>query len=300
MKKLLITFGCSWTKGVGTGYIPGMSKTEYQEKRLNEDVAEKYSFRSLICKKYNFDNLNFAIGGSSNQFQFLKAEQYFSSRLFEIHRQTYDKIVVLWGITSIFRNIKFIQYDPMEIRSYMVKEKYELLNLDKDFEQYLLQSKIVFWNKFFKTIGIKNLWFDTFNNHKYDYNPIDSNVDIQPDRYEQVKGSDWPDYCDISNTNISDKILEEIRKFFPFIDLVNRSIDNFMTFDTKFDKDLLSQLSGFNSQTYHLSQTYDSKSKEDDNRISILAKKGMVNPFSFHPTAETHRIIAKMMEPYFE
>ena len=54
-----------------------------------------------------------------------------------------------------------------------------------------------------------------------------------------------------------------------------------MTFDTKFDKDLLSQLSGFNSQTYHLSQTYDSKSKEDDNRISILAKKGMVN-FSFN------------------
>ena len=78
---------------------------------------------------------------------------------------------------------------PMEIRSYMVKEKYELLNLDEDFEQYLLQSKIVFWNKFFKTIGIKNLWFDTFNSHKYDYNPIDSNVDIQPDRYEQVKGS---------------------------------------------------------------------------------------------------------------
>ena len=92
------------------------------------------------------------------------------------------------------------------------------------------KSKIVFWNKFFKTIGIKNLWFDTFSSHKYDYNPIDSNVDIQPDRYEQVKGSDWPDYCDISNTNISDKILEEIRKFFPFIDLVNRSIDNFMTF----------------------------------------------------------------------
>ena len=25
---------------------------------------------------------------------------------------------------------------PMEIRSYMVKEKYELLNLDEDFEQY--------------------------------------------------------------------------------------------------------------------------------------------------------------------
>ena len=62
-------------------------------------------FRSLICKKYNFDNLNSSIGGSS---KYPKAEQYFSSRLFEIHRQTYDKIAVLWGITSIFPNIKFI------------------------------------------------------------------------------------------------------------------------------------------------------------------------------------------------
>ena len=31
----------------------------------------------------------------------------------------------------------------------------------------------------------------------------------------------------------------------------------------------------------------------------ILAKKGMVNLHS-SPTADTHRIIAKMMEPYFE
>ena len=300
MKKLLITFGCSWTKGVGTGYIPGMSKAEYQEKRLNEDLAEKYSFRSLICKKYNFDNLNFAIGGSSNQFQFLKAEQYFSSKLFEIHKQTYDKIVVLWGLTSIFRNIKFIQHDPIEIRSYMVKEKHELLNLDEDFEQYLLQSKIVFWNKFFETNDIKNLWFDTFNSHRYDYTPIDANVEIQPDKYEQVKGSDWPDYCHISSTNISDKILQEMREFFPFIDLANRPIDNFMTFNTKFDKDLLSQLSCSNSKSYHLSQTFDRKIKEDDNRIAILVSKKMLNPFSNHPTADTHIIIAKMMESYFE
>ena len=101
----------------------------------------------------------------------------------------------------------------------MVKEKYELVNLDEDFEQYLLQSKIVFWNKFFKTNGIKNLWFDTFNSHKLIY--WSKEYDCHTEVVENLFKAYFEKSKDISNIDILLEIAEdsglnkeEIRKKF--------------------------------------------------------------------------------------
>ena len=103
-KKLLITFGCSWTFGMSINYLPGMSKDELQKTNENvTDTANKLSFRGLLSAKYNFTNKNFASGASSNQRQFRLAKNFFQSSDFARCKLEYDKIIVLWGITSTAR-----------------------------------------------------------------------------------------------------------------------------------------------------------------------------------------------------
>ena len=70
---LLITFGCSWTFGIGLNYIAGMSKDEYKQNKVNSNLIQEHSFRAKLSKKYNLTNINFSQGGSSNQLQFRQA-----------------------------------------------------------------------------------------------------------------------------------------------------------------------------------------------------------------------------------
>ena len=72
----LVTFGCSWTFGVGLGWEPGMTQEEYQVSKKNVDIADKYSFRGLLAEEFGLENKNYSRGGSSNQRQFRHAEQF--------------------------------------------------------------------------------------------------------------------------------------------------------------------------------------------------------------------------------
>ena len=66
----LLTFGCSWTKGVGIPYEKGMSKEEYLEVRSSRwDLMDKHSFRGILSERLGYENINYASGGSSNQRQ---------------------------------------------------------------------------------------------------------------------------------------------------------------------------------------------------------------------------------------
>ena len=69
MKKL-ITFGDSWVWGVGAGYNINQTRNDYFKDAWNQTVANTYSFRAILSKKYNLENINFSHGGSSNQRQF--------------------------------------------------------------------------------------------------------------------------------------------------------------------------------------------------------------------------------------
>ena len=172
MKSALITFGCSWTAGVGSGYTEGMTIENFNKLRWNDSINDRQSFRGLLSKKYNLVNINWAAGGSSNQRQFRLAKLFFSSDEFKELRQNFDRILVLWGITSTARNemfsiehndlVNFFYSESSNLAKSLVRYSYNHKN-----EVDQLSIEILHWNTFFKSLNINNLWFDTFNHHDY-------------------------------------------------------------------------------------------------------------------------------------
>ena len=162
----LITFGCSWTKGIGILYEKGMSKKEYVEvRRTREDLMDKHSFRGILSERLGFENINHARGGSSNQGQESLAIKYFNTH-------PPEDTVVLWGITSILRNELFVR-SRGKICNILFSDddshvKYYRDNFfDEKTELERLGNMMVHWNKFFEAHKIPNLWFQTFNTYRF-------------------------------------------------------------------------------------------------------------------------------------
>ena len=96
----LVTFGCSWTKGVGIHYKPGMSHEEYHKDKTTHEncpIQDSLSFRALLAERLGFENINYSQGASSNHRQERYATEYFNEN-------SPEDTVVLWGITSLVRN----------------------------------------------------------------------------------------------------------------------------------------------------------------------------------------------------
>ena len=210
--KTIMTLGCSWTWGVGAAYQTGMSKEEYTSVAW-EPVSEQNSFRQLLAEKYNLKNINFSAPGSSNQQQMRLASEYFfydpaqeeqynavkdaSWPKFEGVNSLSEEIreecinthgldfaarpkpdIVLWALTSASRNEVwdlenqryhgfFYHYDD-KFSKFWLKNIYEL-----DRELLSLSTQIQLWNNYFKQQGIRNIWVDTFNVHRYFPNTLD-------------------------------------------------------------------------------------------------------------------------------
>lgn len=187
MAKLLITFGCSWTYGVGAGYQPGMTDETYRVVATDQKLSLQYSFRNLLCQEFNLEHKNFSKGGSSNQKQFRFAKEYFGSDEFKQDQATYEKILVLHAITSTARNEFFclekkqlisVRYNDEEqgpLAQFMAKHSYDHAN-----ELRQLVTEMKFWNVFYKAHGIKNVWLDTFNHHEYNH------------KFPNLIGADYP------------------------------------------------------------------------------------------------------------
>ena len=162
----LVTFGCSWTAGVGAFYDREVEQTEFQERRDEYDNA----FRHVLCKRHGFTHENFAQGGSSNARQFRLATEHFNKPIKE-------ETIVLWGITTTARGEFYsnkkdkpvsVQYNSNRPKLYpdltrLMREEY----YNEDYEVDILNNLMIHWNKFFESIGVKNYWFDTFNHHDY-------------------------------------------------------------------------------------------------------------------------------------
>ena len=97
---MLVTFGDSWVYGVGAGYSSENPVTEkvFYEKRVSEEYLN-CSFRILLAKKLGIKNTNFSSQGSSNQKQFRLASEYFLR-----DKNVIKNSIVLWGLTSVYRN----------------------------------------------------------------------------------------------------------------------------------------------------------------------------------------------------
>jgi hypothetical protein len=183
MKRLFITFGCSWTWGVGAGYVPDLGSKDSQEYRdiaWNEDIANNYSFRGILCKKYNFVNKNFAEPGSSNQRQFRLAKLFFTSLEFKRLQADFDQIIVLWALTATDRNELYLVnkkgFSNFTYSNGTPEGKAIVAYFyDHGNEVMQLETEMAFWNDYFKSKNISNLWVDTFNHHTYPQ-PVDNLV----------------------------------------------------------------------------------------------------------------------------
>ena len=170
----LVTFGCSWTYGIGSAYVDGIPKEQYTERIRKDDTN---SFRKILCERHNFSNVNFSQGGSSNQKQFRLATEYFNKPIEE-------ETIVLWGITSTARNefwsnhiekykpkgkICSIHYNicksnPLEELSDLMRRNH----YNHESEVSILTERMLHWNNYFRMLGVKNYWFDTFSHNDYD------------------------------------------------------------------------------------------------------------------------------------
>tara|TARA_B100001059_G_C17809901_1_gene571615 strand:+ start:337 stop:1092 length:756 start_codon:yes stop_codon:yes gene_type:complete len=173
-KNILITFGCSWTFGVGATYMTGMSQEQFERHAWDEYYITQYTFRKIISDQLGCEHINFAEGGSSNQRQLRLAREFFLTKdeqWFADHNVT-----VLWGLTSIYRteyfNIINKEYDNFFLTvpkkdwkdlARILLEKY--FSEDAELENLTLQMKM--FDNFFAHKGIKNYWFNTFNPHQY-------------------------------------------------------------------------------------------------------------------------------------
>ncbi len=79
-KNLLISFGCSWTYGVGANYISGMTKKDLEDVAWDVSQIEPLSFRKIISNKLDRVHINFSSRGSSNQRQFRLAREFFLTK----------------------------------------------------------------------------------------------------------------------------------------------------------------------------------------------------------------------------
>ena len=257
---LLVTFGCSWTYGVGSWYDKPISSEEYKTvaKKLDKEYENKTSFRALLAKKHGYHNINFALMASSNQTQMRRAQEYFNTDDYK----KYDKVIVLWGITSTARGEAWIKGEPNirysdkerrnmkgEFKSFMYTYKKRNLGLageirnfhyDHEAEVGRLETHMNHWNTYFKLLGIKNYWFDTFNHHDYDVPRMIFRHDKRRD--------------------LMSKLCKSMGK--------------------SYDKD------GYHFSVFTL----------DCDRPNFLVKKGIVNPYSFHPTMKGNIMIADMLD----
>ena len=305
--KLLITFGCSWTYGIGVCYYPGISSAEWEKNFRDKDFADTLSFRGIISKKLNFTNKNFSAGASSNQMQFRLAKEYFSSNEFERDKEYYNEVIVLWGITSIYRDELYSNTTDKTV-NFLYSNKENMLNASekKAHDQYFkhffndndeirkIALDILFWDKFFYKNNVTNYWFDTFNHLNYTI-PTTSN----PKKYyDECSGPEWPQWEDLVNQStehIKKEIINEIydAERFDWAKLLVYfpGYKNFIDFNKK-NRDLASYLALHNGFDNLSNQIHMSSWKADTDCIKFLANTGLVNPHSFHPTQLAHKQIA--------
>ena len=180
----LITLGCSWVFGIGSFYD---SKNPIDNKTYHELLSKRYDYgenfeddtcwRLKLCNELNLTNINISKNGSSNQSQFRRAVKYFAE-----NEMDWKNSVVLWGITSIYRDelwfnrlkgyssVKFSQAknDPtkrLEERNRTGFDTYAYFEEHFDEQVFTrdLKNNILHWQHYFDTLGVPYAFYETLN-----------------------------------------------------------------------------------------------------------------------------------------
>lgn len=292
---LLITFGCSWTYGVGLNYHSGMQKEEYGRGAWDTALLETLSWRRLLSKNFGLDHVNFSGPGASNQNQFRLATAFFAGDEFVSLKKTHPRVLVLWGLTSTARNELFdiisdqpraILYNKNDVFSkFMVSQSY-----NHEWEVWCLLKQIQYWDKFFHSEQIENYWFDTFNHHDYGKTQIKwSHPGFDEHNYNMIKGNDWPTWQEFEPTKCT--AAWPVAK--PDMDTrLGYQISDRLLHLGGTERDLASRLAydiGFvvKDNAYHTSEW-----QAETDKIRFLRDHNILNPISLHPTRHAHELIA--------
>lgn len=310
---LLITFGCSWTYGVGVNYQPGLTKDMFIQHAWDQDLCDKKSFRGILSSELGLDNVNFSSGGSSNQRQFRLAKQYFVSKAFLKAKKKYKNITVIWGITSTARNelyniqTKKIENFSLYTEKHPVAKPLIKYSYDHNNEVKNLSMNMKFWNKFFENLGITNFWFDTFNHHNYGH--FNNTIDDYQSHYSELAGPDWPSWQKFTSGDMKSvplHIVKEIYRIKVFGDFLRENHPRDHAVQRLIEQSTLRDLASYlaikhgwdytNSRNdYHYSDW-----KIDSEKIQYLSDLHLLNPWSNHPTEKCHLELAEFFKPYIK
>ena len=195
----LLTLGCSWMAGIGAEYDPDnpMSKEEYKQKCFDDNQWE-YSFRTILSRKYGFQNVNLSAGGSSNGKQFRKLYRY-------LHNDTLDDTIVMVGVTSIYRmelwfshSKMYSCFQPGQItrerihgKNWCGPKQFFKQHFNESREKDSLAEQVWHWQHYFDLLGVPSIWFDMLNANEYPnaglYKPLDKlPYDCNQDMHSQL------------------------------------------------------------------------------------------------------------------
>jgi len=179
----LLTLGCSWMEGVGAMYVPKVHKTSqlYSDVSHNRELMAKYSFRTILSKKYGFENVNLGKGGASNGSMFRRLLTY-------LRKNTLDDTIVLWGITSIYRmelffnhSKGFSSFQPTQRSKanlhgpdWVGPKEYFRQHFDEKVQLNHMIREICHWRHYFELLGVPQLWFHTLNYPGIDWRKKDA------------------------------------------------------------------------------------------------------------------------------
>ena len=269
-----------------------MSQDELMKTAWDDGICDSQSWRAILAQRTGARNINLSAGGSSNQKQFRLATEFFSHDFKEL-KGAYDRISVIWGITSTARNEifclatnsqkNFFYNDRDDFSKFFVKHSYSHQN-----EVNMLARQMRHWNDFFESQAIENHWFDTFNTHNYHV----SYHTVSQDQYAEASAQDWPSYEDF--------MLGRLHGTSPgtFLDICSAfdipKIDRLICGD-RCPRDLAYLLAvdnGFTDADYDF---HSSGWQPDCKRIEFLQEIHMLNPHTYHPTRLAHQKIADIL-----
>lgn len=267
-RQTLATFGCSWTYGIGAYYTPGLTKIDYIEQNPWGAGARAHSFRNILANKFNLTNYNLSKGGASNDCNFEQASAIFGDA--KRKKKFLDSNpIVLWGITSTARihranRSMFLRPDGYSVMLFL-EEPYINGPSNEDLK-YILQNQELLY---------ASLYLKLFYDHEQEVQRIGNQIEVWNDVFENYGVPViWFD------TFNHHKYPNQIRNFLQGGDLLSQMLDY---------KNLKYKS---NKKWYHLSDW-----KNDDNRIDAGVKNQLLNPFSYHPSQDGHKILAEILTP---
>lgn len=173
----LLTFGDSWSYGVGAGYQESWTQEYYHNHKSDKEIANKYAFRSILAKELDVESqVDFSRPGGANDTQFRRffTNYYGQGRVGDMNLALEPEDFVLWGITSLYR-FEFWENETNGTKIFTIPregnlftEMYAVDYFDINYEKYKCYYNMKHVETICNTVGCKLLWYNFFNDHNFD------------------------------------------------------------------------------------------------------------------------------------